>query len=938
MKTFSRATLVVVGASILPFACVDGGETGLRTTGENEIEPSSAALSVDPSLLAAFEESLRFDILYPYYPAAHDTGYGGFVEDRSSTWGLQQDGDKFITAQARYIWTAAKASQFYSNNAAESAQYQASAAMGFQFLTRMWRGPTLGFYMMADRSGNSGWDSGKEGFVVYGNAFGLYASAAYYALSGDTAALNLAVNAYNYLDDYFYDSQYGGYYLTLSDKRKDTNTNVHMLEALIELYKDLPASHSLRPEVGSRLSQLVARFHDNAIHCPATNDCFAYPVMNQNWTASTSDVSFGHDLELSMLLVEAMTTLGQDPLTSPYIPKIKKVVDFTFAHSGYRSDGGLYYTGTYSSGNVSINDSQLQWWPQAEGLGALCLMRKLFPGDTSYQPLISKSWGFINTQIIDQTRNGWVRQANDWNIGKAWEWHCNYHNGRALMNCLNWVGDGSPTCSDGVQNQGETGVDCGGPCPACQAGSAIWLEAEAGTLSGSPTFATNSDSNASGGQYIQPTANSLNSPGPNRATYTFTVTAGTYKVWGRVISPTADDDSFWVSMDGGSFVKWNSIPLHSSWEWDDVHNSDAGGGAVSYNLTQGSHTLVIANREDGVKLDKLYITALGDIPTGMGGGCTPTTCSDLGAACGTPSDGCGGTLSCGTCPTGQMCSASYQCVCAPTTCAAQGAVCGTISDGCGGTLSCGTCPTGQTCSASNQCICTPTTCAAQGAVCGTISDGCGGTLSCGTCPTGQTCNASNQCVDGTNTAPVVNAGADRTVTLPASLTINGSATDDGLPAPPALSIAWSKSSGPGTVTFNPANAASTTISFSAAGTYVLRLSANDGELSAYDEVQVTVSSGGGNPCDGLCTNPTNFTVNGAYSSGNLGTGVVCRQTTSAVHGGNCGNFASPRTLSVNGTQMACSGGNWSNVPAARNGGYCITTTSGNYAWAFFTVW
>ena len=27
----------------------------------------------------------------------------------------------------------------------------------------------------------------------------------------------------------------------------------------------------------------------------------------------------------------------------------------------------------------------------------------------------------------------------------------------------------APTCSDGVQNQGETGVDCGGPCPACAA-------------------------------------------------------------------------------------------------------------------------------------------------------------------------------------------------------------------------------------------------------------------------------------------------------------------------------------------------------------------------------------------------------------------------------------------------------------------------------------
>ncbi|OYT41540.1 MAG: hypothetical protein B6U86_02040, partial [Candidatus Altiarchaeales archaeon ex4484_43] len=25
-----------------------------------------------------------------------------------------------------------------------------------------------------------------------------------------------------------------------------------------------------------------------------------------------------------------------------------------------------------------------------------------------------------------------------------------------------------PTCSDGIQNQGEEGIDCGGPCPPCK--------------------------------------------------------------------------------------------------------------------------------------------------------------------------------------------------------------------------------------------------------------------------------------------------------------------------------------------------------------------------------------------------------------------------------------------------------------------------------------
>ena len=97
--------------------------------------------------------------------------------------------------------------------------------------------------------------------------------------------------------------------------------------------------------------------------------------------------------------------------------------------------------------------------------------------------------------------------------------------------------------------------------------------------------------------------------------------------------------------------------------------------------------------------------------------------------------------------------------CTPTTCAAQSKNCGTIPDGCGKTLSCGTCPSGQTCSSSNVCqtSCTPTTCAAQSKTCGTIPDGCGKTLSCGTCPSGQTCSSSNVCQGSGSCSPSVSS-------------------------------------------------------------------------------------------------------------------------------------------------------------------------------------
>ena len=97
----------------------------------------------------------------------------------------------------------------------------------------------------------------------------------------------------------------------------------------------------------------------------------------------------------------------------------------------------------------------------------------------------------------------------------------------------------------------------------------------------------------------------------------------------------------------------------------------------------------------------------------------------------------------------------------------------------------------------------------------------------------------------TNTPPVVNAGADQTITLPATASLDGTITDDGLPASGSLTSTWTRTSGPGTVTFANFAATDTTATFSTAGTYVLRLTAGDGALTTQDEVTVTVNPAGG---------------------------------------------------------------------------------------------
>lgn len=87
--------------------------------------------------------------------------------------------------------------------------------------------------------------------------------------------------------------------------------------------------------------------------------------------------------------------------------------------------------------------------------------------------------------------------------------------------------------------------------------------------------------------------------------------------------------------------------------------------------------------------------------------------------------------------------------------------------------------------------------------------------------------------------PIVNAGVDRVV-LTATI-LEGSITDDGLPNPPGtVTTSWTQVSGPGTATFANSTAKDTSVSFSTPGTYLLRLSGNDGENIVSDDVAIEV--------------------------------------------------------------------------------------------------
>jgi DUF1680 family protein len=88
--------------------------------------------------------------------------------------------------------------------------------------------------------------------------------------------------------------------------------------------------------------------------------------------------------------------------------------------------------------------------------------------------------------------------------------------------------------------------------------------------------------------------------------------------------------------------------------------------------------------------------------------------------------------------------------------------------------------------------------------------------------------------------PVVDAGVDRVVVLGGKTYLSAAVKTLAGKGDASTTVTWSKASGPGTVTFENANATVTTARFSAVGHYVLKLTASKGPLSASSTLAVKV--------------------------------------------------------------------------------------------------
>lgn len=138
----------------------------------------------------------------------------------------------------------------------------------------------------------------------------------------------------------------------------------------------------------------------------------------------------------------------------------------------------------------------------------------------------------------------------------------------------------------------------------------VWMEAECGVVG--ENWAVIDDAAVSGGKYIREANDFFDHNGMpasgGQVTFSFEVKADSeLGIWGLVNTPTQQDDSFWVSINGAAASVW-AIGESAGWEWKRFGSS--------HSLSEGVNTLTIGIRENGTMLDKIYIGT--DTPSGLG--------------------------------------------------------------------------------------------------------------------------------------------------------------------------------------------------------------------------------------------------------------------------------------------------------------------------------
>lgn len=355
-------------------------------------------------------------------------GYYGFV-DQDLT--VDKAAHKGCILNSRILWTFATAARVLGEE-----KYLAYARRALDFMAKFEDREQGGVYWSVTPDGQP-LDKTKH---TYCQAFTIYGLAAYVRATGDQAALDKAMALFHVIEDQCTDE--GGYgeaykpdFTPESNEKlsengvmasRTMNTLLHVLEAYAELYRANPDE-----EVRKAGVVCLERFL-NVMYSAKERRLEVF--YDANYGSLLDMQSYGHDIEGSWLIWDAVETLLPENERAPYRDMCKVLAGAVYERAW--TDHGL----ENECVDGEVNHLRI-WWVQAETVLGFSNAYKL-TGDEKYAQAVADEWAYIQRVIVDPREGSewfWCTDENGVPTPEkpiVEEWKCPYHNGRMVLRMI----------------------------------------------------------------------------------------------------------------------------------------------------------------------------------------------------------------------------------------------------------------------------------------------------------------------------------------------------------------------------------------------------------------------------------------------------------------------------------------------------------------------
>lgn len=331
-----------------------------------------------------------------------DNENGGFHE-RLGPDGQPLDMPKRLLTQCRQLLVYSQEDEAYTGEA--QSPYRAKIDEAFQFIKDKYHNP---------KTGGSIFSINKDGSVadpkydLYGHAFILLGSAAYYKATENRDALELAKTTFNFVKDKFKLPNHPGYAEALDDdlnpipEMRRQNPHMHMMEACIYMY-EASGDQDYLDMAGEMLELFFDKLLDK--ESQTLGEFFADDLSVHQ--TEGHKVEAGHHAEWVWLLKRYQEVSGSQ------VPRIEATMDslFTWVKThGIDPEYGGVFNEQDREGKI-INESK-RIWPNLETVRAAAIMTSSDQHRDDANRIIEETTGLLREHYIDANTGVWNEYLN----------------------------------------------------------------------------------------------------------------------------------------------------------------------------------------------------------------------------------------------------------------------------------------------------------------------------------------------------------------------------------------------------------------------------------------------------------------------------------------------------------------------------------------------